>query len=92
MDIIFLCHCVCTGPKSKVSSSVSMDSLVSLSDVEFGEEDEEAGLVHVSRYLEECDTREVGEEGKGERDTHNHAPRQVSSRCHFCFSFIFCFF
>ena len=57
---------------------MSMDSLVSLSDVELGEDEEEAGLVHVGRYLEECDTREVGEEGRGERETHNHAPRQVS--------------
>ena len=56
---------------------------MSLSDVEFGEKEEEGG-VGMRRYLEECDSGEVGEgeRGRGEGgetagDSHKKIPRQV---------------
>ena len=64
-----------SGPKLKMSSSVSMESLVSLSDVEIDEEEEEEeeeGHTHFTgrRYMEECDSGDVreGREGREERE------------------------
>ena len=51
-----------------MSSSVSMESLVSLSDVEIGEEEGTTVLAGLStRYVEECDSGDVGE-GSEERE------------------------
>ena len=69
-----------SGP---MSGSVSMESLVSLSDIKIGEEEEGGGLGHMGRrYMEECDSGEIGKEGSGEGgeegDSHKKSPRQVS--------------
>ena len=79
-----LFHFQCSGPKSKMSSSVSMESLVSPSDVELWEEEEGGeGLGHMGRrYMEECEGGEMGKEGSGEGgemgDSHKKSQRQVS--------------
>ena len=53
-----------------MSGSVSMESLVSLNDVEFEDEESEApGHTHFGgRYLEEVDTSGKEDEGEGKKE------------------------